>query len=107
MSFRGERNLSAGVLAVELSLSIGPLGASIRGPSAPSSITVAGTALPGDASPKRLLERWGPRTRTAFMDSRTSRPRLGIGEFCEGGMTGTPFGEVPRCFCIWYAENLL
>lgn len=40
--------------------------------------------------------------RTAFMDSRTSRPLFGMGEFCTGG-SGMPF--VPRCFWIWYAEN--
>ena len=42
------------------------------------------------------------RVRTAFIDSRTSRPLFGMGEFCTGG-SAMPL--VPRCFCIWYCEK--
>ena len=69
-----------------------------------------GVPLDGDASFKRVdLCRLGsiePLVRTAFSDSRTSRPRLGMGEFCEGNM-GTPPGDAPKCLEIWYAENRL
>ena len=47
-----------------------------------------------------LVDRWRlcsnePLIRTAFMDSRTSLPLFGMGEFCTGG-SGMPL--VPRCF---------